>query len=280
MARIYPAIFDAMLVIAAAAVLSLRGAGVLIRLYAWLSLLVLLAAAAAADAAHAIGTKLPHRAAAATAAVIPWALALLGFSLLLAMLRHARLRRAAAAKTAASAARAAEADRSAREPAAVAAPTVSLPAQSRRDRDGSGLDVVLSRGSGAGAPGGAARSVGAAPATAAAVAPAAAAAPALQAPPAAEPVPAVTEAEPTAVEPEAAHPETVQPGAVQPETVRPGDDVPPNDSGLDGEPGLDDPVSDEAYPVPRPGVLWVPRAREEPSPDVIRGSRPGRHHRP
>src|ERR1700753_1180459 len=46
MARISPPIFDAMLVIAAAAVLSLRGAGVLIRLYAWLSLLVLLAAAA------------------------------------------------------------------------------------------------------------------------------------------------------------------------------------------------------------------------------------------
>src|ERR1700729_2929477 len=90
MARLYPPIFDAMLVIAAAAVLSLRGAGVLIRLYAWLSLLVLLAAAASADAAHAVGTKLPHRAAAATVAVIPWALALLGFSLLLAMLRHAR----------------------------------------------------------------------------------------------------------------------------------------------------------------------------------------------
>ncbi len=97
LARIYPVIFDAMLVIACAAVLSLRGAGLLSRCYAWLSLLVLLAAAAGADALHSVDVKLPHRAAAATAAIIPWALLLIGFGLLLAMLRHARLRRAAAA---------------------------------------------------------------------------------------------------------------------------------------------------------------------------------------
>ena len=97
LARIYPVIFDAMLVIACAAVLSLRGAGLLSRCYAWLSLLVLLAAAAGADTLHSADVKLPHRAAAATAAIIPWALLLIGFGLLLAMLRHARLRRAAAA---------------------------------------------------------------------------------------------------------------------------------------------------------------------------------------
>jgi Protein of unknown function (DUF2637) len=97
LARIYPVIFDAMLVIACAAVLSLRGAGLLSRCYAWLSLLVLLAAAAGADTLHSTDVKLPHRAAAATAAIIPWALLLIGFGLLLAMLRHARLRRAAAA---------------------------------------------------------------------------------------------------------------------------------------------------------------------------------------
>jgi hypothetical protein len=60
-------------------------------------MLALLAAAAAADALHATGTRLPRRPAAATAAVIPWALVLIGFGLLLCLLRQARLRRAAAA---------------------------------------------------------------------------------------------------------------------------------------------------------------------------------------
>jgi Protein of unknown function (DUF2637) len=93
-ARIYPAIFDAMLVVACAAVLALRGAGLPSRCYAWLTMLLLLAAAAGADTVHATNTKLPHKPAAATAAIIPWALVLLGFGLLLSMLRHARLRRA------------------------------------------------------------------------------------------------------------------------------------------------------------------------------------------
>jgi Protein of unknown function (DUF2637) len=97
LARIYPLIFDAMLVVTCAAVLALRGAGLPSRSYAWLSMLVLLAAAAAADALHATGTRLPRRPAAATAAVIPWVLVLIGFGLLLCMLRQARLRRAAAA---------------------------------------------------------------------------------------------------------------------------------------------------------------------------------------
>jgi Protein of unknown function (DUF2637) len=93
-ARIYPVIFDAMLVVACAAVLALRGAGLPSRCYAWLTMLLLLAAAAGADTVHATNTKLPHKPAAATAAIIPWALVLLGFGLLLSMLRHARLRRA------------------------------------------------------------------------------------------------------------------------------------------------------------------------------------------
>lgn len=97
LARIYPVIFDAMLVIACAAVLSLRGGGLLSRCYAWLTLLVLLAAAAGADTVHSIGTRLPHRQSAAAAAIIPWVLLLIGFGLLLAMLRHARLRRTTSA---------------------------------------------------------------------------------------------------------------------------------------------------------------------------------------
>jgi Protein of unknown function (DUF2637) len=96
LARLYPLIFDAMLVVACSAVLALRTAGLPSRCYAWLSLLTLLAAVAAADAVNAIGTKLPHRPAAAVIAVIPWALVLIGFGLLLAMLRHARKRHATA----------------------------------------------------------------------------------------------------------------------------------------------------------------------------------------
>src|SRR5260370_25438077 len=100
LARIYPLIFDAMLVVACAAVLSLRGAGLPSRSYAWLSLLALLAAAAAADALHATGTRLPRRPAAAAVAVVPWVLVLIGFGLLLCMLRQARLRPSALAPAA------------------------------------------------------------------------------------------------------------------------------------------------------------------------------------
>ena len=55
LARGYPLLLDAMLVIVLAAVLALRGAGLPSRLLAWLTLLVVLAAAAGADALHAAG---------------------------------------------------------------------------------------------------------------------------------------------------------------------------------------------------------------------------------
>jgi len=96
-ARGYPLLIDAMLVIVLAAVLALRGAGLPSRLLAWLTLLVVLAAAAGADALHATGRTLAHNTAAITAAVLPWALVFLAFVLLLTMLRHARLRRQATA---------------------------------------------------------------------------------------------------------------------------------------------------------------------------------------
>ena len=96
LARGYPLLLDAMLVIVLAAVLALRGAGLPSRLLAWLTLLVVVAAAAGADALHAAGRRLPHQTAAITAAVLPWVLVLIAFVLLLAMLRHARLRRTAA----------------------------------------------------------------------------------------------------------------------------------------------------------------------------------------
>ena len=92
LARGYPFLVDAMLVIAAAAVIWLRAAGLPSRLLAWLSLLAVLAAAATADALHAAGDRLPDSYAPIIAAVVPWALVFIGFMLLLAMLRHARLR--------------------------------------------------------------------------------------------------------------------------------------------------------------------------------------------
>ncbi len=97
LARIYPLIFDAMLVVAGAAVLSLRGAGLPSLCYAWLALLVLLAAVATADALHATNVVLPRQPAAAVVAVIPSVLVLIGFGLLMTMLRYARLRRIALA---------------------------------------------------------------------------------------------------------------------------------------------------------------------------------------
>jgi uncharacterized protein DUF2637 len=97
LARIYPLIFDAMLVVACAAVLALRGSGRWILLYVWLSLLVLLGAVAAGDAVHAMNIALPRQPSRAGVAIIPWVLLLMGFGMLLAMLRQRRRIRAASA---------------------------------------------------------------------------------------------------------------------------------------------------------------------------------------
>jgi hypothetical protein len=93
LAKAYPAIFDAVLVVAGCSVLALRGAGIVSRIYAWLCLLVLLVGVAGLAAVHAAGVHVPHRTAGITAAIVPWALVLVGFGLLLALLRHGRLRR-------------------------------------------------------------------------------------------------------------------------------------------------------------------------------------------
>jgi hypothetical protein len=93
LAAIYPFIFDALIVIAGCSVLALRGAGLPSKIYAWFCLLVLLGALAAGGAARAAAIHIPHREAAIVAAVIPWALVLIGFGLLLALLRYARIRR-------------------------------------------------------------------------------------------------------------------------------------------------------------------------------------------
>jgi Protein of unknown function (DUF2637) len=94
LAKLYPVIFDAMLVVAGAAALALRGAGWWARFYAWASLLTLLVAVAAGDALHATHVVLPIQPIRAVAAVIPWAFLLVAFGLLLEMLRHFRRARA------------------------------------------------------------------------------------------------------------------------------------------------------------------------------------------
>src|SRR5215831_6740057 len=103
LAKLYPVIFDAMLVIAGAAALALRGAGWWARTYAWVSLVVLLAAVATGDAVHAMGTALPAQPTRAAVAITPWVLVLLAFGLLLAMLRHFRKTRAQARRAAVAA---------------------------------------------------------------------------------------------------------------------------------------------------------------------------------
>jgi hypothetical protein len=85
-ARFYPWIFDAVFIVAAVAALSLRGA---LRAYAWLAILVILGAVAAADAIHAMSIALPKRPTEATVAAAPWAVLLIGFTLLYAMARQA-----------------------------------------------------------------------------------------------------------------------------------------------------------------------------------------------
>jgi hypothetical protein len=95
LARGYPLLLDAMLVIVLAAILALRGAGLPSRLLAWVTLLLVMTVAAGADAMYTAGRSLPHQAASITAAVLPFVLVLVAFALLLAMLRHARLSRLA-----------------------------------------------------------------------------------------------------------------------------------------------------------------------------------------
>ena len=101
-AKLYPLIFDAMLVIAGAAALALRGAGWWARFYAWVSLLLMLVALAIGNAVYATGTTLPAQPTKAAVAVTPWVLLLMAFGLLLEMLRYFRTTRSTAAKATAA----------------------------------------------------------------------------------------------------------------------------------------------------------------------------------
>jgi hypothetical protein len=98
LARLYPLMVDAMLVVAGAAALALRGAGWWPRAYAWSCLLVLLAAVAVGDALHASNVTLPAQPTRVVVAVTPWVLLLLAFGLWLEMLQHFRRMRVAGAR--------------------------------------------------------------------------------------------------------------------------------------------------------------------------------------
>jgi len=365
LARLYPPMFDVMLVVAGAAVLSLRGAGWAVQAFAWLSLLVLLAAAAGASTLYATNTHLPHKTAATIAAILPWALALLGFFLLLAMLRHARLRRAQSRRATSAAAVAQQADTipgtvpsdlgAVPAAAAVAAddgwpggeypegeagsdgqttemaatgypgdilvaglppaddPGADAPAtdelatgEPATDEPATGEPAAHGAAAGAAVAGAAAAGAavaGAASGEAAADDPAdhrsaatvpAAALPAQTEPASTEPAstePASTEpastgaagTEPSGIKPADTGPADTAPAGTSAEAAgttagiplrRPGgssaDEPETAESSMDSEPGQDDPVSDEGHPASRPGVVWVPKAREEPSAEVIR----------
>jgi len=91
LARFYPALPDAVLVVACAAALALRNARWWSRWFASLAILVIVALVGTADAVHAMAIKLPRQPTAAAVAVFPWALLLLGLQLWLSVLRHTRL---------------------------------------------------------------------------------------------------------------------------------------------------------------------------------------------
>ncbi|WP_300603505.1 DUF2637 domain-containing protein, partial [Trebonia sp.] len=97
LARIYPGIFDAVFVIACVAAVTLRDARWWARCYAWLVIILMVAVVGAADAVHAMNVALPHRQTEGVVAAAPWVLVLLGFSLMLTMLRQSRAPRATAA---------------------------------------------------------------------------------------------------------------------------------------------------------------------------------------
>ena len=61
LARIYPGMFDAVVVVAGVTALSLPRNRGWLRSYAWLAMLVAIAGVAAADALHATATHLPKR---------------------------------------------------------------------------------------------------------------------------------------------------------------------------------------------------------------------------
>ncbi|MEU3163700.1 hypothetical protein [Streptosporangium sp. NPDC006930] len=96
LAYLYPAAFDALLVIAMIGVLLLRGGWWPVRLQAGVILTLLLAGAVAAEVATAMRMAVDEGRAAVVVAVAPWVMLILALWLWLLLIKHAAARRAAA----------------------------------------------------------------------------------------------------------------------------------------------------------------------------------------
>src|SRR5215470_19572867 len=94
LAKFYPLLFDAVLIVACIAAVTLRG---VLRGYAWLAVLVTIGAIATAETVHILSITVPKRPLEATIAIAPWVVLLTGLSLLDAMIRRAPSRRTGAA---------------------------------------------------------------------------------------------------------------------------------------------------------------------------------------
>jgi hypothetical protein len=92
LARYYPGLFDAVLVIACVAAVMLRDGPWWARLWAWVVTIVLLAAIGTTDVLHAMNYTLRHRPTEGIVAAAPIVAVLLAFSLLLTLLRQPRTR--------------------------------------------------------------------------------------------------------------------------------------------------------------------------------------------
>ena len=97
LARYYPGLFDAVLVIACVAAVVLRDARWWARAWAWVVLVVVLAAIGATDVLHAMNYTLRQRTTEGIVAAAPVVAVLLAFSLLLTLLRQSRSHGAGAA---------------------------------------------------------------------------------------------------------------------------------------------------------------------------------------
>ncbi|GAA1015804.1 hypothetical protein Aple_010270 [Acrocarpospora pleiomorpha] len=94
LAYLYPAGFDALLIVALIGVPLLRSGRLLVRLQVGLILALLLAAAAAAAVATATGATFEPRGAAITVALVPWVMLVIGLWLLLVLVKHTQSKRA------------------------------------------------------------------------------------------------------------------------------------------------------------------------------------------
>ena len=90
LARYYPGLFDAVLVIACVAAVMLRDGRWWARLWAWLVIVIILGAIGVTDVLHAMNYMLRHRLTEGIVAAAPVVAVLLAFSLLLTLLRPSR----------------------------------------------------------------------------------------------------------------------------------------------------------------------------------------------